>query len=137
DDEGRAAVARRMQERRTGHSATYEFRLQRADGSTIHTLVTVTPLFDADDSYEGSLTMITDITARKELEDQLVEQARTDALTGLGNRALLNAVSQSALSRTGAALVYCDLDGFKAVNDSLGHSTGDVLLRSEEHTSEL
>jgi diguanylate cyclase (GGDEF)-like protein len=50
-------------------------------------------------------------------------------LTGLGNRTVLAGVSQSALSRSGAALVYCDLDGFKAVNDSLGHSTGDELLR--------
>ena len=129
DDEGRAELKRKMAERAGGQSATYEFRLRRTDGTTIHTLVSATPLYDGAGGYEGSLTMISDISARKDLEDQLVEQARTDALTGLGNRSQLNAVSQSTLSTMGAALVYCDLDGFKAVNDSLGHSTGDVLLR--------
>jgi diguanylate cyclase (GGDEF)-like protein/PAS domain S-box-containing protein len=129
DEDSREVVKRRMAERAEGRSATYEFRLRRTDGSAVHTLVSSSPLYDSRGEFEGSLTMISDITARKQLEDQLVEQARTDALTGLGNRALLNAVSQSGLSRNGAALVYCDLDGFKAVNDSLGHATGDVLLR--------
>ena len=129
DDDGRAEARRRMAERTSGRTSTYEFNARRKDGAVIHVLVTSTPLYDTAGVFEGSLTMITDITARKELEDQLLEQARTDALTGLGNRALLNAVSQSTLSRMGAALVYCDLDGFKAVNDSLGHAVGDVLLR--------
>jgi diguanylate cyclase (GGDEF)-like protein/PAS domain S-box-containing protein len=129
DDEARTTLMTRMAERASGRSATYEFRATRLDGTALDVLISSTPLFDAAGCYEGSLTMISDITERKVLEDQLVEQARTDALTGLGNRTLLNAVSQSTLSRAGAALVYCDLDGFKAVNDSLGHSTGDVLLR--------
>jgi diguanylate cyclase (GGDEF)-like protein/PAS domain S-box-containing protein len=129
DDEGRETVRRRMAERKGGESATYEFRLTRPDGEVIHAMISAAPLHDTSGAFDGSLTMISDITARKQLEDQLVEQARTDALTGLGNRVLLNAVSQAALSRNGAALVYCDLDGFKAVNDSLGHAAGDVLLR--------
>ena len=129
DEESRAEARRRMAERAAGRTATYEFNARRRDGEVIHVLVTSTPLYDTAGDYEGSLTMVTDITARKMLEDQLVEQARTDALTGLGNRTLLNAVSQPALSRNGAALVYCDLDGFKAVNDSLGHATGDLMLR--------
>jgi diguanylate cyclase (GGDEF)-like protein/PAS domain S-box-containing protein len=129
DDEARADIQRKMAERASGQSATYEYSIVRGDGTAIHTLVSATPLFDAEGRFEGSLTMISDISTRKDLEDRLVEQARTDALTGLGNRSLLNAVSQSMLSTVGAALVYCDLDGFKAVNDSLGHSTGDILLR--------
>src|SRR3954451_25304128 len=129
DDNGREVVRQRMADRKAGRSSTYEFSLRRADGTKVQTLISASPLFDSRGEFEGSLTMISDITARKQLEDQLVEQARTDALTGLGNRALLNAVSQSTLSRAGAALVYCDLDGFKAVNDSLGHAAGDLLLR--------
>src|SRR6185312_11232961 len=76
DDESREVVRRRMAERAAGNSATYEFRLRRSDGSAVHTLVSASPLYDSRGEFEGSLTMISDITARKQLEDQLVEQAR-------------------------------------------------------------
>ena len=75
-----------------------------------------------------------DVTDRVRLEEQLTEQAFTDSLTGLPNRALFKDRLQHALSRAGrrrrqpSAVMFLDLDGFKAVNDTLGHSTGDELL---------
>ena len=87
--------------------------------------------------------MLEDFTGRKRLEEQLTHQAFHDPLTGLPNRALLrdrldhalsvsrqNAERDSGVSGEGArvALLFLDLDDFKRVNDSLGHTVGDRLL---------
>jgi diguanylate cyclase (GGDEF)-like protein/PAS domain S-box-containing protein len=75
-----------------------------------------------------------DITPRKTAEDRLLHDAFHDALTGLPNRALLldrlgRAVERSKRrSNFRFAVLFCDLDGFKFVNDSLGHQTGDQIL---------
>ena len=78
--------------------------------------------------------LIDDITARKELEDQLRHQALHDSLTGLANRVLFSDRVQHAIDRSGLgpqsslAVLFLDLDDFKTVNDSLGHGAGDELL---------
>lgn len=75
-----------------------------------------------------------DITQRKAVEDRLQHDAFHDALTGLPNRALLLDRLGRAVERTKrrselrCAVLFCDLDGFKFVNDSLGHQTGDQIL---------
>jgi diguanylate cyclase (GGDEF)-like protein len=78
--------------------------------------------------------MAHDITERKALETQLAHQAYHDSLTGLANRVLFADRVARALDAAGddrgcVAVIFCDLDDFKKVNDSLGHEAGDDLLR--------
>lgn len=75
-----------------------------------------------------------DITARKRVEEELVWKATHDVLTGLPNRALIrerlsNALQRSRRHSESVGLLFIDLDGFKAINDSHGHEQGDALLK--------
>ena len=109
-----------------------QWRWFHQDGSWRHTETTVSNLLQ-DDNLGGLVLNTRDVTERKALEDQLRHQAFHDALTGLANRALFRDRVQQALldqRRQGefTAVLYLDLDDFKTVNDSLGHSLGDQLL---------
>lgn len=75
-----------------------------------------------------------DISDRKESEEKLKSATQRDPLTGLANRTLLAdriclAMARAARTGSGAALLYVDIDRFKAVNDDLGHAAGDAVLR--------
>jgi diguanylate cyclase (GGDEF)-like protein len=76
--------------------------------------------------------MVEDVTERRALQNRLRHQAQHDPLTGLPNRTLFFERLGAALGRGSAELGVCylDLDGFKAVNDTLGHDVGDELLRT-------
>jgi diguanylate cyclase (GGDEF)-like protein/PAS domain S-box-containing protein len=78
--------------------------------------------------------IFSDITSSKESEERLLYLAHYDQLTGLPNRILFNdrlkqAIAQARRDQLQVAVMFLDLDGFKAVNDTLGHSAGDELLR--------
>lgn len=112
-----------------GHSASFEFEWM---GRSL--ACSVEPLRAASGEIEGTLGLAVDITERKLLETQLKHRAFHDSLTGLANRALFRERVTHALRSVerGAqvAVIFLDLDDFKTVNDSLGHTEGDHLLES-------
>lgn len=112
-------------------------RLHR-DGRLKQISTTLTPLKDAQGQINGYLAMVTDITGRKAAEQQVEFMAYHDALTGLPNRLLLQdrfsqAMASADRTQTQVSLLFLDLDNFKAINDSLGHATGDSFLKEIAH----
>lgn len=108
-----------------------DVRGYRKDGSEFPAEASIAK-FREDDNWVMVVTM-RDISARKSREEELLWQATHDALTGLPNRSMMqdrlkNALQRSARSGNDVALIFVDLDGFKVINDSYGHSVGDNLL---------
>jgi diguanylate cyclase (GGDEF)-like protein/PAS domain S-box-containing protein len=112
----------------------HETRLQRADGSDLPVQVTASWVAETADGQAAHLVMIIeDITERKALEAQLVHRSLHDPLTGLPNRLLFqdrlwHALERGRREETPTCVLITDPDGFKAINDELGHPMGDLVL---------
>jgi diguanylate cyclase (GGDEF)-like protein/PAS domain S-box-containing protein len=111
----------------------YDLSFFRSDSVELWFSVSSSPLTDYHGRALGTLTMFSDITERKRIEQQLMHEALHDSLSSLPNRALfLDRVAHCLARRERApglaAVLFLDLDRFKNVNDSLGHFAGDRLL---------
>jgi diguanylate cyclase (GGDEF)-like protein/PAS domain S-box-containing protein len=117
-----------------GRPVLVECRYRHADGHWLNVEALVSNDLDHP-NIAGLVFNTRDVSERKELERQLTHQAFHDPLTGLANRLLFrdrvrHALALRARSHTPLAVLFLDLDGFKAINDSLGHGVGDRLLGS-------
>jgi diguanylate cyclase (GGDEF)-like protein/PAS domain S-box-containing protein len=117
----------------TGRAADFRWHL-RKNGERFWADGVMTPIFNDDHVLIGYLKILRDITDRKLAQDQIRMLGAVDALTGVANRAAFDAHVREmlALCARGGPPLYLlmiDLDRFKQVNDTLGHSAGDELLR--------
>lgn len=107
--------------------------LQRADGEQFDVEESASPITDRHGQVTGAVMVLHDVTESVAMAARLAHLAHYDALTDLPNRVLLKDRAHQALAlarRAGhqVALLYFDLDGFKQINDTLGHDVGDLLL---------
>jgi len=113
---------------------TLEYRILTRDSGEKWVWDNGVGVYDCDGSVEYVEGFIADITAVKRYREQLEYQAHHDPLTGLANRGLLRerlhqAIAQAERQQRALALMFIDLDDFKLINDSMGHSVGDELLK--------
>ncbi|HHM8819767.1 TPA: diguanylate cyclase [Pseudomonas aeruginosa] len=119
----------------SGAGKTFAIPLQRADGSLGYFEATVSLIHDLQGELRGYRGIVRDVSDQIAYQQQLLEMAYRDPLTGLGNRKAFDEQLGQALLRAGSggselALLYLDLDRFKEVNDRFGHDVGDALLRT-------
>jgi diguanylate cyclase (GGDEF)-like protein/PAS domain S-box-containing protein len=117
----------------SGQSWRGEIAASRADGEGIVEEVTIAPVLDPSGKPVRIVAVLRDVTERRRLQERLERLAHYDPLTALPNRALFfdrleGAVARARREERRFALLFIDLDGFKAVNDRFGHDAGDYLL---------
>lgn len=106
----------------------------RKDGTTFYAIATITPIWGEKGQLEGFSKILRDVTELKEAEETIRYHALHDTLTGLANRKALDEnfrLSKSHAVRNGhkIGMIFLDLDRFKTINDTLGHSIGDLVLK--------
>jgi diguanylate cyclase (GGDEF)-like protein len=112
-----------------------DFRMMAADGSVVFVRDTVRVERDSSGKPTRMRGVLVDITRQQAAEDTVRKQALYDNLTGLPNRSLFNdqlrqRLEQAKQNKEGIAVLLLDLNGFKEVNDTLGHAVGDHLLQA-------
>ncbi len=134
DDVAAAREAHASLRGHRGRPMRHETRLVRGDGSAVPVQVTASLVQETAEGGPAHVVMIVeDITDRKALEAALVHRSLHDPLTGLPNRILFrdrlrHALDRGRRERTPTCVLIIDLDGFKAINDELGHPMGDMVL---------
>jgi diguanylate cyclase (GGDEF)-like protein/PAS domain S-box-containing protein len=119
----------------TPDTAQYEINTVRPDGGTMCLLVSKAPILLPGSGAAGSLCMLSDVSGLRHAEEELAFWALHDPLTGLPNRTLLvdriaHALTRASRRIVSVATLFCDIDGFKNVNDSYGHTVGDAVLQT-------
>ncbi|HEX2575420.1 MAG TPA: EAL domain-containing protein, partial [Aquihabitans sp.] len=112
-----------------------EYDARRVDGSVVPVRATMERIVDDDIAFDGIVAAWMDLSDRRRLEEEMAFQALHDPLTGLPNRRLFvdhlaTALSRSHRTGTQVAVLFLDLDDFKAVNDRVGHVAADEILQT-------
>ncbi len=124
---------KRLREARLPFRDFVHYRVLR-DGTRRYFSDSADPVFDDTGKFTGYRGVGRDITVQKQAEERVQHRATHDTLTGLPNRAMFSALLEQALLSAKRyerklAVLFIDLDGFKSVNDLLGHAAGDSLLK--------
>jgi diguanylate cyclase (GGDEF)-like protein/PAS domain S-box-containing protein len=127
-------IARTVGEDGTWH-LPQDCTLIRPDGNEISVDDSASPIHDREGNMTGSVLVLRDVSVARALAEKVIHSAEHDFLTGLPNRLLLNdrigqAIGLAQRHKHLVAVLFLDLDGFKHINDSLGHPAGDKLLQS-------
>jgi len=135
DDVGVEVCKRNMERRQQGIKELHDFEFLRKDGRRLYANFETTQITNEEGAHIGTIAGVMDITARRRTEEIIIKMAYHDALTGLPNRMLFKdrltmAMSYANRHHKEVAVMMLDLDKFKEVNDTLGHSVGDRLLKS-------
>jgi diguanylate cyclase (GGDEF)-like protein/PAS domain S-box-containing protein len=130
DAEARVLLRRAIDDR---HEVNVTFRNQRKNGEVFWNDLTITPVADEKGRVTHFIGVINDVTALKQRTAHLEHEVNHDALTGLANRTLLwdrleQAIHMAQRNKSMVATVLMDLNGFKIINDTLGHEAGDEVL---------
>jgi diguanylate cyclase (GGDEF)-like protein/PAS domain S-box-containing protein len=134
DDNNHASYRDMLERLETDHYWQGELWLKKKNGQKFAAAMTVNTTFHSNGAVNRHVTLFADVTEKKHAEEMVWQQANFDALTGLPNRRHFQDQLQQEVKharRTGLplALMFIDLDGFKDVNDTLGHDIGDLLLK--------
>ncbi|MGE4062030.1 MAG: diguanylate cyclase [Rhodospirillaceae bacterium] len=115
--------------------AQWEQWCKSKNGRRYAARISVSAVRDAAGVVQQYIAIVSDVTQRKLDEEKIIYQANYDQLTGLPNRTLFmdrltRRVLEGKRAKTSVGLMFIDLDGFKAINDTMGHDAGDMLLKS-------